>query len=206
MPGTDLLYDVTGKSLKESLVLDALPGTASYTFLLECASPDRRPEQRSFGDAGRRGPGEAVLVIEAPLYVGRGGGRKLRYCGFAGRGAGRIPLHHHTRPGMAGGGGAALSVTVDPTMSAPNNWSTIKDTTGVYNSSMGTLNTTAEKKTIKVGNRQGSEVVGLVYQPMPSLLNDTSRIIEASLVLCQRADGSPTCSGRRPDQRPSHHR
>lgn len=38
MPGTDLLYDVTGKSLKESLVLDALPGTASYTFLLECAT------------------------------------------------------------------------------------------------------------------------------------------------------------------------
>lgn len=94
-------------------------------------------------------------------------------------------------------------VTVDPTMSAPNNWSTIKDTTGVYNSSMGTLNTTAEKKTIKVGNRQGSEVVGLVYQPMPSLLNDTSRIIEASLVLLPESRRLSDLFRRRPDQRPS---
>lgn len=65
MPGTDLLYDVTGKSLKESLVLDALPGTASYTFLLECATLTavlNSDRSVTLADAA----GEAVLVIEAP--------------------------------------------------------------------------------------------------------------------------------------------
>lgn len=139
--------------------------------------------------------GEAVLVIEAPYMWDA-----------AGEESSDIAVSLEEAPGgyrytitpdreWLAAAERLYPVTVDPTMSAPNNWSTIKDTTGVYNSSMGTLNTTAEKKTIKVGNRQGSEVVGLVYQPMPSLLNDTSRIIEASLVLCQRADGSPTCSG-----------
>ncbi len=194
MPGTDLLYDVTGKSLKESLVLDALPGTASYTFLLECATLTavlNSDRSVTLADAA----GEAVLVIEAPYMWDA-----------AGEESSDIAVSLEEAPGgyrytitpdreWLAAAERLYPVTVDPTMSAPNNWSTIKDTTGVYNSSMGTLNTTAEKKTIKVGNRQGSEVVGLVYQPMPSLLNDTSRIIEASLVLCQRADGSPTCSG-----------
>ena len=179
MPGTDLLYDVTGKSLKESLVLDALPGTASYTFLLECATLTavlNSDRSVTLADAA----GEAVLVIEAPYMWDAAGEESLRYCGFAGRGAGRIPLHHHTRPGMAGGGGAALSRDGGSHHVGTQQLEHHQGYDGGLQPSMGTLNTTAEKKTIKVGNRQGSEVVGLVYQPMPSLLNDTSRIIEAS--------------------------
>ena len=194
IPGLDLLYDVTGKSLKESLVLEAVPETASYAFLLECATLGATlNSDRSVTLTDETG--ETVLTIEAPYMwdAAEAASTDIAVSLEA------VPEGYRytitpSREWLTAEE-RVYPVTVDPTMSAPSNWSTIKDTTGVYSASVGTLNTSTERKTIKVGNREGWEVVGLVYQPMPSQLNDASRIIEASLVLCQRADGSATCSG-----------
>ena len=199
---TTLKYDLVGTSLKESIIVsDIRSAKKQYSFFIEPSGA--KPELQDDGSVVFLGDNDEICAtIRAPYMFDRNEALGKVEAGLTDNGDGTFIYTLVPDRRWMCGAGVLYPVTIDPTFELTG-FSGIKDTTGVFASSAGSLNDTDEKIFMKVGKRYDSvtgaapEVQGMIYARIPeSIMENNYRIVSAGImVYAMRQNTAATTTG-----------
>ena len=189
LPDVDLTYDLKGRSLKESLILNRLPEQESFTFHVD--SGGLTASLQEDGSVVFRDGDTDVLAIQAPYMWDANDEYSDAVTVTLTEEAGGYRYTVTPDREWLEAEERAYPVTVDPTFVVGTRH-TIKDTTMVFGSS--TPSGVTDKRWLFTGSMSGVEIGAAVYKELPKELSLNSRLISASLNLYYQQDNQDTSS------------
>ncbi|MBR6675959.1 MAG: peptidoglycan DD-metalloendopeptidase family protein [Clostridia bacterium] len=200
MNGIDLNYSISGTVLKEEIVLNRRSSALkNFSFTLDTGAlvPVLNEDSSvSLVDC----EGTEQLKIAAPFMFDSIGAESTDITvTLTDNGDGTYTYKLSPDKKWLASAARVYPITIDPPVT-DSSFYTVKDTTGVFASSIGNLGNTGELNYLKVGNRYDSatgatpEVQAMLYSQLPSALTATTGIVHAYLYLYSFTGGFSTCA------------
>ena len=194
---TDLKYTLTPLKIKEDIIIKSVNAPDSFTFNYEFKNLTYKKTQENTVKLYDENSGETVFSIDAPFMYDAAGNTSSEISITVTESKKGFELTITPSKEWLSDEERNFPVVIDPTVITKQHSSAIKDTTGVNSVKTTTLENALEEDDnnlwLKVGKLYGVEAYSLIYIPVPSAIDDSSRIINASLNLCCYRASLITC-------------
>ncbi|MBQ3526987.1 MAG: DNRLRE domain-containing protein [Clostridia bacterium] len=200
MNGIDLNYSVSGRTLKEEIVLNRrATALKTFTFTLDCG--DLSAVLCEDGSVSiRTDDGNEKFVIQAPfMYDALGAESTDIGVTLTANTDGTYTYTLAPDKAWVASGARLYPIVIDPPVTDSNS-STVIDTTGVFGNNIGNLDENGEPLYLKVGDRwdtelqQAVELQAMIQSDLPAALDETTNIVNARMYLYGYRNSIETCA------------
>ena len=194
---TDLKYTVSSTRIKEDIIIKDKQAPESFVFNFEFKNLKYTQFENGKIEFYENDSTLPVFTLESPYMYDAAGNTSSEISITISESKKGFELTITPDKEWISNEERVFPVVIDPTILTKQDSSLIKDATGVNSSKTTTLENALEKNSnnlwLKVGKFYGVEAYSLIYIPIPPVIDDSFRIINATLNLCCYRAGLSTC-------------